>query len=181
MIVVFWIASFVALVATALAVTRANAVHALLYLIVSLLAVAGVFAILGAPLAAALEVIVYAGAIVVLFVFVVTLVVQGPAELAEERALLQPRAWVGPSLLTAALLVLLGWVVTSGDAPATAALPVTAKEVAITLYGPYMVGVEAASFLLLGGLVGAWHVGRGYRRSALPKELPASEPARKAS
>ncbi len=54
-----------------LAITRLVAVHALLYLIVSLLAVAVVFYTMGAPLVAALEVIIYAGAIVVLFVFVV--------------------------------------------------------------------------------------------------------------
>ena len=52
-------------------ITRLNAVHALLYLIVSLLAVAVVFYTLGAPFVAALEVIIYAGAIMVLFVFVV--------------------------------------------------------------------------------------------------------------
>ena len=48
-------------------VTRSNPVHALLYLIVSLLAVAVVFFVLGAPFVAALEVIIYAGAIMVLF------------------------------------------------------------------------------------------------------------------
>ena len=51
-------------------ITRLNAVHALLYLVVSLLAVAMVFFILGAPFVAALEVIIYAGAIMVLFIFV---------------------------------------------------------------------------------------------------------------
>jgi NADH-quinone oxidoreductase subunit J len=50
--------------------TRLNVVHALLYLIVSLLAVAVVFYVLGAPFVAALEVIIYAGAIMVLFFFV---------------------------------------------------------------------------------------------------------------
>ena len=57
--------------ATVMMITRLNAVHALLYLIVSLLAVAVVFYTLGAPFVAALEVIIYAGAIMVLFVFVV--------------------------------------------------------------------------------------------------------------
>ena len=67
----FYIAGAVAVIATLLMLTRANVVHALLYLIVSLLAVAVVFYTLGAPFVAALEVIVYAGAIMVLFVFVV--------------------------------------------------------------------------------------------------------------
>ena len=67
----FYIAGAVAVLSTVLMLTRLNVVHALLYLIVSLLAVAVVFYVLGAPFVAALEVIVYAGAIMVLFVFVV--------------------------------------------------------------------------------------------------------------
>ena len=69
--VAFYITAIVAIVSTVLTITRLNAVHALLYLIVSLLAVAVVFYTMGAPLVAALEVIIYAGAIMVLFVFVV--------------------------------------------------------------------------------------------------------------
>ncbi|MBE3111946.1 MAG: NADH-quinone oxidoreductase subunit J, partial [Acidobacteria bacterium] len=64
---VFYTSSIVAVIATVAAVTGINAVHSLLYLIVSLLAVALVFFTLGAPIIAALEVIIYAGAIIVLF------------------------------------------------------------------------------------------------------------------
>src|SRR5258707_150676 len=68
---IFYIAGAVAVISTGIMLTRLNLVHALLYLIVSLLAVAVVFFVLGAPFAAALEAIVYAGAIMVLFLFVV--------------------------------------------------------------------------------------------------------------
>ena len=74
-----------------------DAVHALLYLIVSLLAVALVFFTLGAPFVAALEVIVYAGAIMVLFVFVVMMLNLGPSAAEQERRWLAPRTWVGPA------------------------------------------------------------------------------------
>ena len=66
-----YISGFVAIISTLMVITRKNAVHALLYLIVSLLSVALVFFVLGAPFVAALEVIIYAGAIMVLFVFVI--------------------------------------------------------------------------------------------------------------
>ena len=69
-----------------------NAVHALLYLIVSLLAVAVVFLALGAPFVAALEVIIYAGAIMVLFVFVMMMLNLGPRTVEQERALAARRA-----------------------------------------------------------------------------------------
>ena len=70
---IFYVAAVVAIVATAMVITRPNAVHALLYLIVSLLAVALIFFRLGAPFIAALEVITYAGAIMVLFLFIIML------------------------------------------------------------------------------------------------------------
>ena len=69
--VTFYLSGIIALVTTVLAVTRSNAVHALLYLIVSLLAMAVIFFVLGAPFAAALVVIINAGAILVLFLFVI--------------------------------------------------------------------------------------------------------------
>jgi ferredoxin len=75
-----------------------------LYLIVSLLAVAMVFFSLGAPFAGILEVIVYAGAIMVLFVFVVMLLNLGKATADQERRWLRPRTWIGPGLLSLALL-----------------------------------------------------------------------------
>lgn len=59
----FYSAALIAVIATVFVITRLNAVHALLYLIVSLLAIAVVFFTLGAPFVAVLEVIIYAGAI----------------------------------------------------------------------------------------------------------------------
>ena len=69
--IIFYIAAVIAFIATVGVVTRKNAIHALLYLVVSLLAVSVIFFVLGAPFVAALEVIVYAGAIMVLFVFAI--------------------------------------------------------------------------------------------------------------
>ena len=97
MTIVFYISGAVAIPSTALMITRLHAVHALLYLIVSLLAVSVVFYTLGAPFIAALEVIVYAGAIMVLFVFVVMLLNLGEQAARAERALPQALA-CGPGL-----------------------------------------------------------------------------------
>ncbi|HET7675891.1 MAG TPA: NADH-quinone oxidoreductase subunit J, partial [Gammaproteobacteria bacterium] len=99
MIVVFYVSALVAVAATVMTITRTHAVHALLYLIVSLLAVAIIFYLLGAPFAAALEVITYAGAIMVLFVFVVMMLNLGEATQKQERRWLNPRMWGGPALL----------------------------------------------------------------------------------
>ena len=101
----FYIAAVTALASTVLVVTGKNASHALIYLIVSLLSVAVIFFLLGAPFAAALEVVEYAGAIVVLFLFVVMMLNLGKGSVARESAWLRPSMWVLPSLLTVPLFL----------------------------------------------------------------------------
>jgi NADH-quinone oxidoreductase subunit J len=155
----FYIAALVAIASTVMVITRLNAVHALLYLIVSLLAVALIFFILGAPFAAALEVIIYAGAIVVLFVFVVMMLNLGEAAVEQESRWLRPGMWAGPALLSAILLAELIYLFTAGTGGSTGRV-VDSKQVGIVLFGPYLLAVELASMLLLAGLVGAYHLGR---------------------
>ncbi|MCX6998015.1 MAG: NADH-quinone oxidoreductase subunit J [Kiritimatiellaeota bacterium] len=157
---VFYISAAVAVLATALTVTRANAVHALLYLIVALLAIAMIFFILGAPFVAALEVIIYAGAIMVLFLFVVMMLNAGPRALAQERDWLRPAGWIGPAGLALILFVELLAVLIRAGGVSAAAAPLAPREVSLALFGPYLLGVELASMLLLAGLVGVYHLGR---------------------
>ena len=154
----FYIAGAVAVLSTVLMLTRLNVVHALLYLIVSLLAVAVVFYVLGAPFVAALEVIVYAGAIMVLFVFVVMMLNLGKHSVEIERQWLTPGIWIGPVLLASVLLIEVVYLMRGAPA-ASGTGAVEPKTVGIALFGPYLIGVELASMLLLAGLVGAYHVG----------------------
>lgn len=161
----FYISAAIAVVATAMVITRANAVHALLYLVVSLLAVALVFYTLGAPFAAALEVIIYAGAIMVLFVFVVMMLNLGGDATDQERRWIAPGIWIGPAILSIVLGVELCYVVIAGASAVPAARVVDSKEVGVLLFGPYLLAVELASLLLLAGLVGAYHLGRARERS----------------
>ena len=155
----FPVAALVAVLATARVITSTRAIHALLHLIVSLLAVAVVFYTLGAPFAAALEVLVYAGAIMVMVVFVIMMLNLGDAAAAREREWLTPRTWIGPSVLAAVLLV--EWVALLWrDLGTTATTPVSPRVVGALLFGPYLLAVELASLLLLAGLVAAHHLTR---------------------
>ena len=158
-LVLFYIAATVAILSTAMVITRLNAVHALLYLIVSLLAVATVFYLMGAYFAAVLEVIIYAGAIMVLFVFVIMMLNLGKATIDQERTWLRPGMWIGPALLSLTLMAELIVMFSQGGG-ALAGHVVDAKSVGILLYGPYLLAVELASMLLLAGLVGAYHLAR---------------------
>jgi NADH-quinone oxidoreductase subunit J len=146
---------------TAMVITIKNAVHALLYLIVSLLAVALVFFSLGAPFAAALEIIIYAGAIMVLFVFVIMMLNLGASVTKQESQWLTPRIWTGPSILALVLMAELVYVLATGRSTAPAAVLVGPKQVGITLLGPYVLGGTAHAAAR--GLIGAYHVGRPHK------------------
>jgi NADH-quinone oxidoreductase subunit J len=158
MLSTFYVAAVIAIVATVLMITRSNAVHALLYLVVSLLAVAIVFYVLGAPFVAALEVIVYAGAIMVLFIFVMMMLNLGDRATQMERTWLTTGVWVGPAILSAILVIEFAYTLGAAD---QSAMPrgTGPKEVALVLYGPYVLSVELVSMLLLAGIVGAYHLG----------------------
>ncbi len=157
---IFYISAAVAVISTAAAITRTNAAHALLYFIVSLLSVSLIFFVLGAPFVAALEVIIYAGAIMVLFLFVIMLLNLGGDAAEKERQLLAPQAWVGPGVLVAALFGELVYGLRYGFVGLGGTAVIGPKQVGITILGPYLIGVELASMLLLAGLVGAYHLGR---------------------
>jgi NADH-quinone oxidoreductase subunit J len=157
--IVFYASAGIAVFCTVMTVTNLNPIHALLYLVVSLLSLAVIFLVLGAPFAALLEVIVYAGAILVLFVFVVMMLNLGEAVVEQERRWLTPRIWVGPAALSLGLLAELVFLLGSGTLHPIGA-EVSAKAVGIAMYGPYLLAVELASMLLLGALVAAYHVGR---------------------
>jgi NADH-quinone oxidoreductase subunit J len=156
----FYIAAAVSVLATVRVITHLHAVHALLYLVVLLMSLAVIFFLLGAPFAAALEIIIYAGAIMVLFIFVVMLLNQGPLTVKQEQSWLYPRIWLGPSVLALALLGEVGFILVSGNGFSSETVPVHPKDVSISLYGPYVIALELASMLLLPGLIGAYHLGR---------------------
>ncbi len=155
----FYIAAAIAMVSTLMVITRKNAVQALLYLALSLISVAVVFYDLGAPFIAALEVIIYAGSIIVLFIFIVMMLNLGKRATEAEGKLLRPRMWIGPAILAAILIAEVAYLLARGNTTAAAANLISPKQVGMALYGPYLIGVELSSLLLMSALVGAYHLG----------------------
>ena len=129
MTIAFYTSGAVAVIAALLVVTRVNVMHALVSLIVAFLAVAGVLWSLGAPFAAVLQIVIYAGAIMVLFVFAVMVLNLGERAEAIERSWLQGLIWAVPALLAAALLAVFAYTFTEHT---------TAR--AGTIVGPKLVG-----------------------------------------
>lgn len=158
--IIFYIAAIVAIFSTVMVITRLNAVHALLYLIVSLLSVAVIFFTLGAPFIAALEVIIYAGAIMVLFIFVIMMLNLGNAAKQQESQWLKPSMWIGPIILAGIIFIEIVYIMMKSEGQTFTASVVDAKQVGTALFGPYLIAVELAAILLLAGIVGAYHLGR---------------------
>tara|TARA_X000000950_G_scaffold273984_1_gene358436 strand:+ start:913 stop:1395 length:483 start_codon:yes stop_codon:yes gene_type:complete len=158
-ITLFYLAGAIAVISTAAVIVQTNIVHALLYLILSLLAVAVVFYVLGAPFAAALEAIVYAGAILVLFLFVIMMLNLGQHTRDQERSWLSGRMFLAPGIMSALLLGQFLNVMSQIDQDMTITR-VGVMEVSALLFGPYVLAVELASILLLAGLVSAYHLAK---------------------
>lgn len=156
---IFYFSSVIAICAALLTITRKNAVHALLYLVVSLLAVAVMFFVLGAPFAAALEIIIYAGAIMVMFIFVV-LILNVNNSIAREEIIFSFKVWAGPSVLAFILLIQFFYIIHRVRYDSFTPSIVGAKDVGISLFSTYLLCVELGGLLLLAGVIGAYHLGK---------------------
>ena len=156
---IFIIAASIALISSLMSITNRNAIHALLYLILSLLSISIIFFISGAPFIAALEVIVYAGAIMVLFIFVVMILNIGLEEEAENKWQ-KPRMWVLPVILACSLLALLVYAMRQLHSVDTISVVITPKQVGVSLFTTYLIAVEISAVLLMAGIIGAYHLGK---------------------
>ena len=165
MATLFYISSVVAILATIMVITRYKPIHALLYLVVSFLAVAMIFLSLGATFVAALEVIVYAGAIIVLFIFVVMMLNLGQETATQEKQWLQPKVWIGPSFLALALLVEMIVLIAKGNNSEMPLTVVEPRKVALSVYREYIIALELVGFLMMAGIVGAAHIGQHKKRT----------------
>jgi NADH-quinone oxidoreductase subunit J len=152
----FYFLSAMAIISGILVITRRNPVHSALALIFTLLALAGLYLMLYAPFVAGVQIILYAGGIMVLFLFVIMLVNLERAAREEQFN----RQWHVGILATAVLATLLVFVYLKGSIvfPERAVqLPETlnTQQVGLLLYRNYMLPFEIASLLLLVAIVGA--------------------------
>lgn len=157
----FYILGAVTLGATALAITRRNPVHAVIYLVNSFFALALLFYLLGAPLVAAWEVIIYAGAIMVLFLFIIMMLEISPGDDVDRRSpdfrQWSPVLLLGFALIACTLLLLQLDPAGSQGVPHWHASP---RDFGYALFHEYALAVEVVSFQLLFAAVGAFYVGR---------------------
>jgi NADH-quinone oxidoreductase subunit J len=156
--ILFFAIAALIVASTGIAITRRNLVHAVIYLIFGFFGSAFLFYLFGSPFLAALMVIVYAGAIMILFLFIIMMLrVESP----EER-LFPPRQML-PAVLFAAAYVAIGGLLLVNDPSAAAPLVAAATDPAA--FGRYIftqswLAVEITSLLLLVAMVGALLTGK---------------------
>ena len=146
-------AGLLALAAAIAAVTRPSPVHALLLLLAALIALGVAFFALAAPFAGAIQLLIYAGAIVAVFVFVVMTVDAGPEARAAERETMRGTWRVPAAVALLAVLPVLVGLGGAETAPVTPA-PVTAQALGLTMFGSWAVATELVSLLLIAGMIG---------------------------
>lgn len=157
----FYILAAITLLSTVLCLTRKNPVHAVLYLVHALFALALLYFLLGAPLLAAWQIILYAGAIMVLFLFIIMLIEPPVADRTPHRL----SRWLPPAILSGLLLACGGALIVMDPAAtdAIASYWLTPRDFGRALFEHYGLAVEIISLILLFAAVGAFHLGRRYR------------------
>jgi NADH-quinone oxidoreductase subunit J len=156
--IIFYVLAVAILLTTGLAITQRNLVHAVVYLVFSFFGSALMFYLFGAPLLAVLEVIIYAGAIMILFLFIIMMV---KAETPEGR-LFPIQQWL-PIVLIAVVYLFIGAVIVSSAPGSQVTLEVALAEpkaFGAYLFQRHWLVIEIVSLLLLIALVGALYLGR---------------------
>jgi NADH-quinone oxidoreductase subunit J len=184
--IMFYIFAAVTVAAGVLVVSGRNPVHSVLWLILAFFNSAGLFILLGAEFLAMILVVVYVGAVAVLFLFVVMMLDINFSELRSGFMRYLPiGALVGFVLLAELILVFGHWAIAPGVA-ALAAAPVQTQPVPLTntralgnlLYTRYLFAFQAAGVILLVAMIGAivltLRERAGVRRQRIPEQVGRS-------
>ena len=160
--IIFYLLALLILGSTAVAITRRNLVHAVIYLIFSFFGSAMLFYLLGAPYLAILEVIIYAGAIMVLFLFIVIMM---KLKKAEEKLFHMKQLL--PAIVFGAAYIAIGIGLVISEPSSRIVLKTAAADPAV--FGQYVferhwLSIEIVSLLLLVALIGALIFGRRLKR-----------------
>ncbi|MBZ5537348.1 MAG: NADH-quinone oxidoreductase subunit J [Acidobacteriia bacterium] len=158
--ILFYCLAAIAIISALMVITRRNPVHSAMFLITTLFSVAGIYLQLHAEFLAAVQVIVYVGGIMVLFLFVIMLV--NLEVVSTERRF--NKQWIIALIASAVLLVEFGYVIVRGGkssllppvtGPAQDLTRKNSEQIGLMLYQNYMLPFEIASLLLLVAIIGA--------------------------
>jgi NADH-quinone oxidoreductase subunit J len=179
-VTLFYFFAAIAVLASLFVIGQRNPIYSVLLLIASFGALSGLYVLLDAPFVAVIQIIVYAGAIMVLFLFVVMLLNAPVENMAEGPAGDRPHAWLAPGPLRVGVLLALGlalelvWALTKAGGEAGEFAGASVSSVAAIgrlLFTDYAFQFEVTSVLILVALVGAVLLARR-EEPRLPRRKP---------
>jgi NADH-quinone oxidoreductase subunit J len=153
----FYILAVVTVIGTIMAITEKHPVHAIVYLVTSFFSLAMIFFLLSAPLIAMFEVIIYAGAVMVLFMFVIMMLDLGRPDEAARPGF---RYWILPAILGGIILISVCAVAFSYFTSSSQAGGLGVTDFGVVLFRRYGIAIEIISMQLLFAVVGALYLGR---------------------
>lgn len=162
----FWFCGILMFLGGLMMVTQRSAVVSAVWLVFSFICAAGIFALLSAPFLAIMQVLVYAGAIMVLFLFVI-MMLQGPVLEGERKPFNKGLVPLVAVPAVAVIVMIGGWIKGHGlrsFSPVPEAGFGTAEGVAKLLLGRYLLAFELISIVLLVAIIGALAIGKGERK-----------------
>lgn len=166
---IFLLFALLAVASSLVVVVHRNPVYSTMSLVVTLFSVAVLFVLLGAPFIGAIQILVYTGAILVLFLFVIMLLNITREETAVSRQKVQTGGAILGALVFGSLLVLLFWNANRPLDPITENL-VDMKALARQMFGEYLLPFEIVGMLLLVAVIGATVAARKPPRPDKPME-----------
>ncbi len=175
-LVLFYIFAAITVGATLLVVVQSNPVYSVLLLIGSFIGLAGLYVLLDAPFVAVIQIIVYAGAIMVLFLFVVMLLNAPREEIVQSGMLESGGTRALGALLAVAFAAELAWALTRSRTLAMTSAgdraSYSVSQIGQRLFQEYAFAFEATSILILVAMVGAVTLaGRHLSKERRPKSL----------
>ena len=180
-LILFYVFAAITVGTTLLVVVQSNPVYSVLLLIGSFIGLAGLYVLLQAPFVAVIQIIVYAGAIMVLFLFVVMLLNAPREEVVSAGILESSTTRMIGALLALAFAAELAWALTRSSTLAWAVTdaprrPFSVPEIGQRLFQEYAFAFEATSILILVAMIGAITLaGRHQRDGARLKSRPAAD------
>jgi NADH-quinone oxidoreductase subunit J len=150
----FWIFAVVGVVAGVMVVWHENPMSSAIYLVVTMLCLAGFYVLLSGPFVAVIQVLVYAGAVMVLMLFII-MMLNVPQDTVQREG--SKPAWIAAGVIGLLVALRIAWLVTAEQPPSLPALAEgfgTIQTVGTHLFGPYLLPFEVTSVLLLIAIIG---------------------------
>jgi NADH-quinone oxidoreductase subunit J len=161
---IFWFLSFLALISSLMVVFTKNAVYSVLFLIITFFAIAGHYLLLNAQFLAAVHIIVYAGAIMVLFLYVIMMLNQNKDAEPNKHPYLMVISVIAAGLLMLTLVGTIKGAELPGSAIADAQVG-TIEKLGQVLFTDFLLPFEVSSILFLAAMVGAVYLSKNKLQS----------------